>query len=108
MDIVLTDVTEPVTVSVMLQNPLHISLPLHDVHLLWSFKKSSGATSQLIDNEMMPETSDGPVQTQYLESVMLKPDCIQEVCTHLLIQIVVHMCFTFLSNLHFGLSPAYI
>jgi hypothetical protein len=80
---VLVDVTEPVTVCVMLQNPLHILLPLHDVHLLWSFKKSSGATSQLIDNEMVPETTDGPVQTQHLESVMLKPDCIQEVCTYL-------------------------
>lgn len=63
----------------MLQNPLHISLPLHDVHLLWRFKKSSEVTSQLIDNEMVPETADGPVLTQHLESVVLKPDCIQEV-----------------------------
>jgi hypothetical protein len=66
----------------MLQNPLHISLPLHDVCLLWSFKESGGVSSQLIDNEMMPETADGPVQTQHLESVVLKPDCIQEVCRH--------------------------
>ncbi|XP_021914689.1 trafficking protein particle complex subunit 8 isoform X2 [Zootermopsis nevadensis] len=72
-------VGEPVTVCVMLQNPLHISLPLHDVHLLWRFKKSSEVTSQLIDNEMVPETADGPVLTQHLESVVLKPDCIQEV-----------------------------
>jgi hypothetical protein len=77
---ILLDITEPVTVSVMLQNPLHISIPLHEVYLLWSFKKGSGATAQLIYNEMMQETTECPVQTQHLNSVMLKPDCIQEVC----------------------------
>ena len=71
----------------MLHNPLHVLLPLHDVHLLWNFKKS-GATSHLIDNEMMLETTDSPVHTQRISSVMLKPDCIQEVCTHLPVQIV--------------------
>jgi hypothetical protein len=64
----------------MLQNPLHISLPLHDVYLLWSFKETSGDTSRLICNEMMQKTTESPVHTQHLNSVMLKPDCIQEVC----------------------------
>jgi hypothetical protein len=64
----------------MLQNPLHISIPLHDVYLLWGFKESSGTTSQLICNELIQETAKSPVQTQHLNSVMLKPDCIQEVC----------------------------
>jgi hypothetical protein len=77
---VLLDIAESVTVSVMLQNPLHISIPLHDVYLLWSFKERSGATAQLICNEMMQETTESPVKTQHLNSVMLKPDCIQEVC----------------------------
>jgi hypothetical protein len=72
----------------MLHNPLHVSLPLHDVHLLWNFKKSSGATSQLVDNEMMLETAESPVHTQHISSVMLKPDYIQEVCTQLPMQVV--------------------
>lgn len=84
----LVDITEPVTVCVMLHNPLHVLLPLHDVHLLWNFKKPSGATSQLVDNEMMSETAESPVHTQHINSVMLKPDCIQEVCTHLPMQVV--------------------
>lgn len=84
----------------MLENPLHISLPLHDVHLLWNFEKSSGATSLLVDNEMMPETTESPVQTQHLDFVILKPDCIQEVRLHLLMYAIVCMYFTSLPNFH--------
>ena len=75
----------------MLRNPLHVSLPLHDVHLLWNFKKSNGATSQPIDNEIMLETAESPVHTQHISSVMLKPDCIQEVCTLFTVQFAVHI-----------------
>ena len=73
---------EPITLRVMLQNPLHISLPLHDVRLLWTFKKASDPSSHLIDNELMPESSDTPVHTQHLDSIVLKPDCTQEVSKH--------------------------
>jgi hypothetical protein len=111
---VLLDVTEPVTVSVMLQNPLHISIPLHDVYLLWSFKEGSGAIAQLICNEMAQETTESPVQTQHLNSVMLKPDCIQEVCIfmHLPTYSILNMYWSFLFEVHKikknklrGLSP---
>ena len=66
----------------MLQNPLHISLPLHDVRLLWSFRKLGAPSSQLVDNEIVPENNDSPVYTQHLDSIVLKPDCNQEVSTY--------------------------
>jgi len=74
----------------MLRNPLHVTLPLHDVHLLWNFEKSNGATSQPVDNEIMLETAESPVHTQHISSVTLKADCIQEVCTLFTMQFTVH------------------
>jgi len=66
-------------------------LPLHDVRLLWNFKKSNGATSQPVDNEIMLETAESPVHTQHISSVTVKPDCVQEVCTLFTMQFAVHI-----------------
>nr|CAD7454701.1 unnamed protein product [Timema tahoe] len=69
-------INEPVNVCVQLQNPFHISISLRDVRLLWNFKHPDDAP---ISNETRTNATDTLVTTQCLESVVLRPNCTEEV-----------------------------
>ncbi|XP_063239297.1 trafficking protein particle complex subunit 8 [Bacillus rossius redtenbacheri] len=68
-------VGEPVFACASLRNPLHISLMLRNVFLLWEFASASARTGN--------ETSAGEacklVDTQVLETFVLRPDCTEDV-----------------------------
>uniref|UniRef100_A0A1B6D9P4 Trafficking protein particle complex subunit 8 n=1 Tax=Clastoptera arizonana TaxID=38151 RepID=A0A1B6D9P4_9HEMI len=68
-------VSEPVLVSVNLNNPLHISIPLHQVHLLWSFIPKNDGLCQDNTND-----TQSPIATsQVIESIVLSPDTTSKV-----------------------------
>nr|CAD7396556.1 unnamed protein product [Timema cristinae] len=69
-------IAEPVNVCVRLQNPFHISISLRDVRLLWNFKHPDDAS---ISNETRTNATDTLVTTQCLESIVLRPNCTEEV-----------------------------
>lgn len=75
--------SEPVHVSVVLQNPLQIPIPLLDVHLLWSFLQPGDESA--ISNETNGLIRGNLVDTQRVETVLLKPNSSQEVSSYVLL-----------------------
>ncbi|XP_046999759.1 trafficking protein particle complex subunit 8 isoform X1 [Schistocerca americana] len=68
-------VREPIYVRIILKNPLHIPLPLLNVHLLWNFKNGKSE----ISNESSKSTKNVEIETQCIDAVVVKPDSDEEV-----------------------------
>lgn len=65
-----TYVGEPVSISVNLSNPLHISIPIKEVHLLWSFIPVSSGLCQ--DNTV--SVNSDIADTETINEITLLPD----------------------------------
>lgn len=68
-------VGEPIHVRIILTNPLHIPLPLLNVHLLWKFKNGE----REVNNESSRSTKHAEIETQCIDAVVVKPDSDEEV-----------------------------
>lgn len=71
---------EPVHFFIELCNPLHISLPLSDVTLLWSF---SSANRQ-VTNEIKSLETSKLVETEVIEKIILQPASKQNIKLYLI------------------------
>ncbi|KAE8746892.1 hypothetical protein FOCC_FOCC006312 [Frankliniella occidentalis] len=67
---------EPVSVSVIVQNPTGVPLPLSTVHLLWSFKVASDPPNEIwVENEItLSKENRGLVETCILPQLLLEPN----------------------------------
>lgn len=70
-----TYVEEPVNISVHLSNPLHISIPIREVHLLWSFIPVSGGLCQ--DNTV--SSNSDIADTDIIDEITLLPDSTKQI-----------------------------
>lgn len=77
-------VGEPVSVSVLVQNPIGVPLPLSDVHMLWAFKVASDTPSlsseeHCFENEKnLTNESMDLVETCMLPQLLLEPNSTQQ------------------------------
>lgn len=66
---------EPVHYSIELCNPLHVSLPLSDVSLLWSFTSNDNT----VTSEMEACGNSSPVDSDVRDAILLQPTCKQNI-----------------------------
>ncbi|KAK7864298.1 hypothetical protein R5R35_009554 [Gryllus longicercus] len=72
-------VGEPVSVQVKLVNPLQVSLPLHDLQLLWSMRPTALISADGSAAAPVTPSTQGTVEAQVLPSLLLPADSCQPV-----------------------------